>query len=160
MQMYERILVTLDGSEASETALPHMETVYKGCEKPKVTLLRVVEPVQVPSLEPGTVITSEMMREAEATLVEEAKKYLKDVSVRLNKVGIPVTAQVIVGKPADTILDYISKNDIDLLIMSSHGHSGVTRWVWGSVADRILHHACIPITLIRAQGCGPMFKSK
>jgi nucleotide-binding universal stress UspA family protein len=125
-----------------------------------VTLLRVVEPVQVPSIEPGTVISSDLMRQAEELLQEEAKKYLADISVRLGKVGIPVITQVVVGKPADAIVDYIDSNNIDLLIMVSHGRSGVSRWVWGSVADRTLHHVCIPITLIRAPGCGPLFKEK
>jgi nucleotide-binding universal stress UspA family protein len=160
MQMYERILVTLDGSEQAESALPHMETVYKGCEKPKVTLLRVVEPVQMPYGEAMSVITLDQIRETELAAQEEAKQYLQQVSVRLGKVGIPVTTEVLMGRPAETIVDYVNKNKFDLLIMSTHGRSGMGRWVWGSVADRVLHHVCIPITLTRAPGCGVLFKEK
>jgi nucleotide-binding universal stress UspA family protein len=151
--MYERILVTLDGSEVAECALPHMETVYKGCEKPKVTLLRVVEPLQMPYGEAMTVLSVDMIRDAEAQALEEARQYLQRISIRLGRVGIPVTTEVLMGRPAETIVDYINKNNCDLLVTSTHGRSGVGRWVWGSVTDKVLRQVCIPVMLIRAPGC-------
>jgi nucleotide-binding universal stress UspA family protein len=51
------------------------------------------------------------------------------------------------------IADYASKNDVDLIIIATHGRSGVSRWVWGSVADHILRSACVPVLMIRAPGC-------
>jgi nucleotide-binding universal stress UspA family protein len=160
MEMYENILVTLDGSDLAESALPHMEIVYKGCEKPKVKLLRVVEPMAMPYGEAVSVISIDMIKEAEAQQQEAARKYLKDVSIRLGTVGIPVTTEVLLGRPADEIVDYVNKNNVDLLIMATHGRSGVGRWVWGSVADRTLRNVCIPVMLIRAPGCGIQFKEK
>jgi len=156
--MYQKILVTLDGSELAETALPHLETVYKGCQKPKVTLLRVIEPIDFQNSEAIGVMTPEMIKKVESELKEDAKKYLDGVAQRLGKVGIPVTAEVASGKAADTIIDYVNKNDFDLLIMSTHGRSGISRWILGSVADRIIRSVCIPVTIIRAPGCGLLHK--
>ena len=156
--MYENILVTLDGSELAEGALPHMETVYKGCQKPKVTVLRVIGPVQLPYGEAMSLISVDMIKEAELAAQKDAIKYLKGISERLGKVGITVKTEAIMGRPAETIIEYVEKNNIDLVIMSTHGRSGVGRWVWGSVADRVLHHVCTPIMLIRSPGCGLLYK--
>ena len=53
------------------------------------------------------------------------------------------------------IAEYATKNEIDLIVIATHGRSGVSRWVWGSVADRILRSACVPVMMVRAPGCVP-----
>jgi nucleotide-binding universal stress UspA family protein len=156
--MYQNILVTLDGSELAEAALPHLEIVYKACQKPKVMLLRVVEPISFQNSEAIGVMTPEMIDEVESQQEEEANKYLNQVSQKLGNVGIPVSTEVASGKSADTIIEYVNKKNIDLLIMSTHGRSGISRWVLGSVADRIIRSVCIPVTIIRAPGCGLLHK--
>jgi nucleotide-binding universal stress UspA family protein len=60
-----------------------------------------------------------------------------------------------VGKVAESIADYATKNGVDLIIIATHGRSGVSRWVWGSVADRVLRSACVPVLMVRAPGCVP-----
>jgi nucleotide-binding universal stress UspA family protein len=152
--MYNSILVTLDGSKLAECVLPHLETVYKGCEKPTVTILRVVEPVELPYGDVMGGITLDMLTTAETDEKAEAKAYLAKMTVKLGKVGIPVKTKVLSGKAADVIVDFINKNNFDLVILSSHGRSGISRWVWGSVADRVLRHVCIPVMTVRAPGCG------
>ena len=69
---------------------------------------------------------------------------------RLEKNGGQIRADVIVGRVADSLADYADKSGFDLILIATHGRSGVSRWVWGSVADRILHAATIPILMVRA----------
>ena len=66
-----------------------------------------------------------------------------------------MTAEVLEGNPAHTLAEYAEKNQFDLLVIATHGRSGVSRWVWGSVADRILRSACVPVLMVRAPGCVP-----
>jgi nucleotide-binding universal stress UspA family protein len=159
IQLYKSILITLDGSELSEAALPHLATVYKGCEgKPLVTVLLVVEPVEKPPLDVVTTISRETAIQVEKETIKKGQEYLDGIVRKFDKLGIPASTKLLMGKAADTIVDYINKNNCDLLVMSTHGRSGVSRWVMGSVADKILSHVCVPILMIRAPKCGPLFK--
>ena len=158
--MYNSILVTLDGSKLAECVLPHVETVYKGCEKPKVTILRVVEPVQLPYGDGMAGITLEMLTTAETDEKAEAKAYMIKMADKLAKVGMAVQTKVLSGKAGEVIVDFINKNNFDLVILSTHGRSGISRWVWGSVADRVLRHVCIPVMTVRAPGCGLLVDEK
>ena len=54
---------------------------------------------------------------------------------------------------ADTLAQWAEKNEVDLIVIASHGRSGISRWVMGSVADRVLRSACVPVLMIRAPGC-------
>jgi nucleotide-binding universal stress UspA family protein len=160
VQMYENILVTLDGSKLAECVLPHVETVYKGCEKPKVTFVRAVEPVQLPYGEGMTGITLDMLRQAEVDEKAEAKAYLEKIAAKMGKLGMPAQTKVLAGKAADVVVDYVNKGNFDLVILCTHGRSGISRWVWGSVADRVLHHVCVPVMMVRTPGCGLLMKEK
>jgi len=75
--MYKNILVTLDGSELAECVLPHVQTVIKGCESPVVTLLRVVEPIEIPYGEGFSAISYEALKKAEDEEKIESVSYLK-----------------------------------------------------------------------------------
>lgn len=85
----------------------------------------------------------------------QADRYLDKVQRRLIAKGFDVRTEVLLGNPAEAIVDYASKNGIDLIIMSSHGRSGVSRWASGSVADRVFRASCVPVLMVRAPGCGP-----
>jgi nucleotide-binding universal stress UspA family protein len=63
--------------------------------------------------------------------------------------------EVLEGKVPDTLAHWAEKNGVDLIVIASHGRSGVSRWVMGSVADRVLRSACVPVLMIRAPGCVP-----
>ena len=71
----------------------------------------------------------------------------------LNKDGVAAETAVVSGKPAEAILDYAKQNQVELIIMSTHGRSGVGRWAFGSVADRILRYSVAPVLLIPPAGC-------
>ena len=71
---------------------------------------------------------------------------------QLGKEGIGFETEVLVGRTADTLVTYSEANDIDLILMATHGRSGISRWVRGSVADRILRASRVPVLLVRAPG--------
>ncbi len=152
--MYKKILVPLDGSELAECVLPHVASIAKGCGAQDVILLRVVEPLQ---LYRGTEysISPEERQRLETRDMESARDYLERVGAQTTYDGVNVQSEVIFGKVAETIADYAGKNGVDLITIATHGRSGVSRWVWGSVADRILRSACVPVLMVRAPGCVP-----
>jgi nucleotide-binding universal stress UspA family protein len=105
-------------------------------------------------------ISQEMIKQAEDAEKAEAKNYLDKVAEKLKGLGMPVNTKLLYGKAADTIVNYIGKEDFDLAIISTHGRSGISRWIWGSVADRIIRYVCIPVMMVRAPGCGLLMKEK
>jgi nucleotide-binding universal stress UspA family protein len=156
--MYKNILVTLDGSNLAECVFSHVQTVIKGCEQLAVTLLRVVEPIEIPYGEGFTAISYEVIKKAEDEEKDEATKYLKKAAQRDELSGAKISTTVLYGKAADMITDYVTKNKIDLIVIATHGRSGISRWVRGSVADRILHSVSVPVLMVQAPGCGLAFK--
>jgi len=142
--MYRKILAPLDGSEFSEHSLEHVKAVAKGCRAKEVVLLRVIEPL--PQTEDiGGVTTEDWYRDAQAKARAETEKYVSQVADKLKKEGIAAKGIVVLGRAADEILDYVTKNQMDLIIMGTHGRSGVSRWVIGSVADKIIRHSPVPV---------------
>lgn len=82
---------------------------------------------------------------------DEAANYLENIATTLKQKGIAVKVEVLSGKPAEEILKYSQRSGVDLIIMSTHGRSGVSRWVFGSVADKVIRQTEIPV-LIRPAG--------
>jgi nucleotide-binding universal stress UspA family protein len=147
------MLVPLDGSELAESVIPHVEALAKqwGPEEVDVVLLRVCEPVVVPSDYPPTAgLTWKEHEEHEISRPKtECEGYLAGVQKRLESAGLGARSVVLQGKPADEITDYCRKNPVNLVVMCTHGRSGISRWAYGSVADRVLLGICSPIFLIR-----------
>jgi nucleotide-binding universal stress UspA family protein len=150
--MYKKIVVTLDGSELSECVIPHLEAFRKGFPESEVTLLRVVEPVDSTVAAHADVISPEQWKARENAMVVDAADYLTKVAGRLEEGGTPVHSNVIIGRVEDRIIDFAKDENVELIIMATHGRSGVSRWVRGSVADRILRMAHIPVLMVRAPG--------
>jgi nucleotide-binding universal stress UspA family protein len=153
--MYKKILVPLDGSKLAECVLPHVESLIKGCQAATVIFINVYTPFQIPpSIEPIPVKQAEFDRIfAEGKRIAEA--YISGVAKRFASGSAKVAGIVLLGPVSDTLTDYIKKNNIDLVVMATHGSSGISRWVWGSVTDRLLRGSCAPIFMIRAPGCYP-----
>jgi nucleotide-binding universal stress UspA family protein len=154
--MYQKILVPVDGSEYSECALPHVEAVAAGCSVPKVILLRVIEPLsaQVISayMEAGPAGAT-MLNQAEEQHAEDAKKNVDKLATQLKKKGIAAEAVTVNGAAPDAIMDYIAHAGVDLVIMTTHGRSGITRWAMGSVADRVIRNSPVPVLIVTPPGC-------
>ena len=160
--MYQKIMVPLDGSELAECVLPHVETIVKGCGVKEVVLVRAVESAYLPVgvLSDGGAIYSEADAEQARNRIDEvnksaAKDYLEQVVSRVKLDGARIQTQVITGKAAESLAGYGTSNNVDLIVIATHGYSGISRWVWGSVADRILRSACVPVLMVRAPGCIP-----
>ena len=148
--MYKKILVPLDGSDLSECVLEHVIAIATGSRVTEVILLRIIE--ELPKLAYSET-SEDIVQEAEAKAASDFKDYLAQLANKLEKEGIATQTVVIQGKPADEILNYAEKNQVDLIIMSTHGRSGISRWVFGSVADKVVHYSTFPIFIVPPKGC-------
>ena len=152
--MYQKIMVPLDGSELAECVFPHVEALAGGCQVKDIVLIRVVEPFNPPS-SPEFVMGPEMITRVEGQMKAEADDYLRQAKTKVKVDGANIGTGRLYGRPAETLADYATKHGVDLIVIATHGRSGVSRWVWGSVADRILRSACVPVLMVRVPGCVP-----
>lgn len=102
----------------------------------------------------GTLYTQYTTSVSFGKLEGQAQKYLKKIEKKLKTQGIPVRNEVLIGSPAEQIIKYAGDQQTDLIMMSSHGRSGPSRWAMGSVSDKVFRGTCIPVLLIRSPGCG------
>jgi len=130
-----------------------VESIAKGCGVKNVILVRALEPYV--SSYAQVYLSDDQRKEADARAEMAAREYLDQAASRVKLDGVEVQKQFINGSPAESIAEYATKNEVDLIIISTHGRSGISRWVWGSVADRILRSACVPVLMVRAPGCVP-----
>ncbi len=151
-----KILIPLDGSKLAEQVLPHIQDVF-GCGEKQVHLLSIAPIVDNAAasvmLYPLYVHRDQLSDEqAERNRIAgELRLYLQDVATRLQDLGAQVECTVKFGSPADEILVYALQYSIDLIAMCTHGRSGLARWAYGSVADRVLREASCPVLLVRAR---------
>lgn len=150
--MYQKILAPLDGSELAECVVEHIKAIAIGCHVPTVVLLRVIEPFNPPGYLPREVAEA-TYREAKETAEVEAKNYLDHMAKTLSEEGVAVGTNIVEGLPADEILKYAETEQVDLIVMSTHGRSGVSRWLSGSVADKVLNHSFIPVLIVVPRSC-------
>lgn len=147
--MFSHILVPLDGSHFAESALPHaLELAQKF--NSQITLLRSIAPAQPFAADVGD--TAEMLIKLRELSQEEAEQYLASHTGSLDQQGYKINYSVqISGSPANTILSTAEEQGADVIVMSTHGRSGLGRFLFGSVAEKIMRHAEIPVLLIRAK---------
>ncbi len=151
--MYKKLLVPLDGSSFAECAIEHVVSIAQGCNIPEVVLLRVVEPLPSTNLEALGQVGVSTIEKVEDWQKSEAADYITKMVQGLKREGVPVKGEIVTGKAADQILDYANNNHFDLIIMSTHGRSGVARWAFGSVADKVVRASTIPVLTVAPQGC-------
>jgi len=145
MKGYKKILVPLDGSEMSEAILPEIEKLASAFGA-NIALLYVAPIPIVPGvMEP--VVTSQTIID---TLIKDAEAYLRKIEKGLKGKGFTVEKHLQQGDEAQQILEHCDREDIDLIAMSTHGRSGVSRWLLGSVAEKVIRHATKPMLLVRA----------
>jgi nucleotide-binding universal stress UspA family protein len=101
------------------------------------------------------VLSEREMARIESEQIASAEKYLKEVVNQVRLGGLKSHGELLKGPVAESLAEYAAKNSVDLIIIATHGRSGVSRWVWGSVADRILRSSCAPVLMVRAPGCVP-----
>ena len=143
--MYKRILLPLDGSPLAEKALPHAITLAEHFEA-ELVLIQVLIPL------PTSPTTNEAnLQRAEKITAGFVREYLEHIAASVQERGITVQSNVISGRPHKEIIQYAESNHIDLIVMCTRGESGLSRWLIGSVADRVMRGANLPVLMIRAQ---------
>ena len=142
--MYEKILVALDGSELSERVLPYARFIAAKL-KASVELLHVVD-IETPR----TPSAAQQIRHENLLAAEQRSslEYLKKIAAAFADTTATNCA-VEIGKPAEVIVDRAATDARMLIAMTTHGRSGIQRWLLGSVADKVLHAAANPLLLIR-----------
>jgi nucleotide-binding universal stress UspA family protein len=156
--MYGKIIAPLDGSKLAECALPHLEKLARGLKPAEVVLVSVTERIAGRTSAPEM---AEMVGASGGVSVEvavgklqrQAERYLGRIAKQLLSKGVKVRTEVLLGSPAEQIVEYAEKNDVELIVMASHGRSGPSRWAFGSVADKVFRASCVPVLMIRAPGC-------
>jgi len=138
--MYKSILVPLDHSELAEKILPEVEELSL-LLKAKLHLICVSKATVLPGVD---------RTDAQVKVVNTAKTYLAGVKERLSAKNIELEMHTPYGNPAENILSVCQRQQIDLVAMSTHGRSGISRWLLGSVAEKVVRHSEIPVLLYRS----------
>jgi len=155
--MYQKILVPLDGSKLAECVLPHVEELATCCGTNEVVLVSATERVKGyrPVTDYSQPLGMQLAPEAVGKKEKQAERYLSRIAKRLEKKGIKVQTEVLLGNPAHEITLYAEYRGCDLIVIASHGRSGPSRWAHGSVADKVFKASCVPVFMVRAPGCVP-----
>jgi nucleotide-binding universal stress UspA family protein len=141
--MYRRILLPLDGSALAEEALPYAITQAERFGA-QLILLRVLEPLpQVPGLSKSAITQVKEMTGA------VAREYLEGIAAGVREHGVPVQVVTLDGYPHVEIVRYAKQNQVDLIVICTRGQSGLSRWLTGSVADRVARGAGVPVLVVR-----------
>jgi len=152
--MYRRILVPHDGSPFAERVLPHVIELA-GPLQAEIHLLEVIPSpnpaVYSADLEAGAGVAVEAIDEAQEELRAQGSARLQEIARELADRGIRAVWTVANGDPAREIIKYESANDIDLVAMATHGRTGLTRALLGSVTDAVLRNGGRPVLVVRAR---------
>ena len=145
--MYRRILIPLDGSALAEQVLP-LAQIFAARFNASVVLFQAI-----PSVHESLRVDGQVLQVDEQTelLRGQAREYLEKICKDFAAAHIPAVSEVRVGAPAPAILEFAEGAEIDLIAITTHGRAGVLRWVYGSVADKLLHGAHVPLLLLRAR---------
>lgn len=151
VQPWKRILVPLDGSALAAQALPLAIDLARRA-KAELILLQAVMPLveYVPGLSPFHRLPSPPVVFPDA-LREQAHQQLMAVIDRLALPNMTITPVAVAGYPAEAIVDEAVRYQAGLIVMATHGYSGLQRWTLGSVADKVLHTSTLPLLLVRNQ---------
>lgn len=142
--MDQRILVPIDESDRSSAAL---EYALEEHPEASVTVLHVIDPREFRTY--GGVEGWVDMEHIADQQQDHARRLVENARERAADRGITVTTEVLTGKPARSIVEYVGENDIDHVVIGSHGRSGVSRVLLGSVAETVVRRSPVPVTVIR-----------
>lgn len=141
--MYKKLLVPLDGSEVSESIMPQVVSVAKPSNA-MVILFQAHEPIEPPVRE---VMGEDIATKVDTVTREDTQAYLDKIAGDLANQGIKSETVLAQGKPAEAIIQYAATHAVDLIIMATHGRSGISRWAFGSVAEKVLRQSSVPVLI-------------
>jgi nucleotide-binding universal stress UspA family protein len=155
--MFSKILVPLDGSTLSEQALSMAQNLAQSSDislhlLQVITLRPELDALRGSGSESITVLemaqdTAHRLREVE---MAKGKAYLEGIAVQLQQAGITATTVLREGAADEQIVTYAKEQEIDLIVMSTHGHSGFKRFFLGSVTDRVIRAGQTPVLVLPA----------
>jgi nucleotide-binding universal stress UspA family protein len=144
--MFKHILVALDGSEGSRKALDIAVQLAKD-QGARCTMCTVVDIVSAASS--MTFATGDIVNEWIATLNQDARQIESEAIAKYADSGVTIDTQVLEGYPSSALLDVAKKTSADLIVMGSHGRTGLKRMWLGSVAESVVREATIPVLIAR-----------
>lgn len=145
-----RILALLDGSERAEQLLPYLVD-HARMSDAEVTLLRVCEPPLISSDYPEAIMPltwEEYIKRVTSYQKEQCSLYFDDMEKRLQGMGLKVKSEGLLGNAAEEITNYVTRNQFDLIALTTHARCGIGVWPIGSVADKVIHGTSSPILLV------------
>jgi nucleotide-binding universal stress UspA family protein len=142
--MGKHVLVPADGSEQSKKALEHALAEFPDAE---ITVLNVIDPIDVGYS--STVGMPGYSEEWYEESKENAEQLFDDAQETADEYGVTLVTETELGRPSQVIVKYADENDVDQIIMGSHGRSGVSRILLGSVAETVVRRSPIPVTVVR-----------
>jgi nucleotide-binding universal stress UspA family protein len=141
--MFQKVLVPMDGSELAEHAMSHVRSILKEGSAGEVTLLHIKKIDIPPGVNPNRI---------RGPVFAAANKYLGEMESRMVSAGVKVKTKVLeANRPATTITEYAKKNGMDLIVMSTHGYTGLKKLLLGCVAAEVLSRSSVPVLLIRPE---------
>ena len=172
--MYKKVLVTLDGSRFSEAALDAAADLASGTDM-QIILLTIGDPrsefrSEVRNLEepaplsvdlptayaepvhaPATARPIETHDQAYDRRRDEVLQYLTPHIARLRGEGLNVVADMTIGDPAERIIEYAEANDVDVIVMATHGRTGLAHLLHGSVTEKVIRSGAVPVLVVRPE---------
>ena len=151
--MYERILVPLDGSKVGEAALAHVEQLVSKIApqvKTQIILLQVISSLTHYVIAGEASVQVPYTDREMAQIKRKAKEYLDKAGECLKKKGVTVKARIATGRAAEEIIKAADELKADLIAMSTHGRSGLSRLTFGSITDKVLRSSNVPVLVVRA----------
>ena len=150
----DRILIPLDGSNIGQAALDHIELIARETG----AAINLIQVISTSGSMEASLLGNANWDSFFKAMRETASDYLESLVEELKGHGISAKYHILIGNPAAEIIEYARKNKADLIAMSTHGRTGLARWVLGSVADKVLHGAGMPMWLVRPQNMSMLVK--
>lgn len=151
--MYERILVPLDGSKVGEAALVHVEKLVSKMApkvKTEVILFQVISSLSHYVIAGEASVQVPYSEKEVAQIKKKTREYLDRAGESLRSKGVTVKTKVATGKAVEEIVKAADEIKVDLIAMSTHGRSGLSRLTFGSITDKVLRTGNVPVLVVRA----------
>lgn len=140
--MYDEILVPTDGGPTSQAAIGHAVSLARQYDA-RLHALYVVDSTAYATLEAGAEAVLRALQQEGEAATEEVTRAAQDA-------GVSARTEILTGSPPRMITDYATDHDIDLIVMATHGRTGLDRYLLGSVTERVVRTAEVPVLTVRA----------
>jgi nucleotide-binding universal stress UspA family protein len=147
---FKNVIVPLDGSKRAEAALEHAEAIARAY-RATIVPMKVVQPPTLAYSAGPNVWSGTFVNELDQALSADALKYVKGVASRLKREGHEASPLIEHGVPTMRIVEVAGSRPESVIVMTTRGHTGMTRWVLGSVADGLVNAAPVPVLLVRTE---------